>query len=235
MREYDSRTAAPPEDGRDEPQPSPRGGSALISRSVDAARTRAEERIQRFLDAAFELVDEKGSTEFTVQELLERSKQSLRGFYEYFGSKDELVLALFEETVREAAEDIRGGGRARARAHARLRAFVITLHEWCDPARRPASAGRTRGDRSPSCRCSWPPTTPTASAPRCSRSPASCATSSTRRPTPGSSPSTTAGPRCALVLQTVMYSWFGNRLVENSRPARRTPRPPGSSAAGLVG
>ena len=60
----------------------------VISRSVDAARTRAEERIQRFLDAAFELVDEKGSTEFTVQELLERSKQSLRGFYEYFGSKD---------------------------------------------------------------------------------------------------------------------------------------------------
>src|SRR5258708_31563853 len=78
-----------------------------VSRSVDAARSRAELRVQRFLDAAFELIDERGTTEFTIQELVERSKQSLRGFYEYFDGKDELVLALFEETVREAGEDIR--------------------------------------------------------------------------------------------------------------------------------
>src|SRR6476646_7932820 len=78
-----------------------------VSRSLNAARSRAEERVQRFLDAAFELIDEKGSTEFTIQEVIERSKQSLRGFYEYFDSKDELVLALFEETVREALVDIR--------------------------------------------------------------------------------------------------------------------------------
>ena len=78
-----------------------------VSRSLNAARSRAEERVQRFLDAAFELIDEKGSTEFTIQEVIERSKQSLRGFYEYFDGKDELVLALFEETVREADDDIR--------------------------------------------------------------------------------------------------------------------------------
>src|SRR3954465_7466038 len=73
-----------------------------VSRSLNAARSRAEARVQRFLDAAFELIDEKRSTEFTIQEVVERSKQSLRGFYEYFDGKDELVLALFEETVREA-------------------------------------------------------------------------------------------------------------------------------------
>ena len=167
----------------------------LISRSVDAARTRAEERIERFIDAAFELVDEKGSTEFTVQELLERSKQSLRGFYEYFGSKDELVLALFDETVREAAEDIRvavalehepidasarvrhhpprvvrpGRGAPQARdAHATpdLRAVHAAGREPHRPHPRRAAPG-------------LPPVR---------------ATSSTKRPTPGSSPSTTAGP-----------------------------------------
>ena len=68
-----------------------------VSRSLNAARSRAEQRVQRFLDAAFELIDEKGTTEFTIQEVVERSKQSLRGFYEYFAGKDELVLALFEE------------------------------------------------------------------------------------------------------------------------------------------
>ena len=40
--------------------------------------------MQRFLEAAFELIDEKGTTEFTIQEVVDRSKQSLRSFYEYF-------------------------------------------------------------------------------------------------------------------------------------------------------
>lgn len=78
-----------------------------MTRSLDAARSRAEQRVQRFVEAAFELIDERGATEFTIQEVVERSKQSLRGFYEYFEAKDELVLALFEETVREAGDHIR--------------------------------------------------------------------------------------------------------------------------------
>src|SRR4026208_763799 len=78
-----------------------------VSRSLSAARSRAEQRVQRFLDAAFELIDEKGTTEFTIQEVVDRSKQSLRGFYQYFDGKDELLLALFEETTRESIEDIR--------------------------------------------------------------------------------------------------------------------------------
>ena len=50
-----------------------------VARSLNAARSRAEQRVQRYLDAAFELIDEKGTTEFTIQEVVERSKQSLRG------------------------------------------------------------------------------------------------------------------------------------------------------------
>ena len=46
---------------------------------MNAARSRAEQRVQRFLDAAFELIDEKGSTDFTIQQVIDRSKQSLRG------------------------------------------------------------------------------------------------------------------------------------------------------------
>src|SRR6266567_6542858 len=77
-----------------------------VSRSLSAARSRAEQRVQRFLDAAFSLIDEKGTTEFTIQEVIDRSKQSLRGFYQYFDGKDELLLALFEETVGEATDDL---------------------------------------------------------------------------------------------------------------------------------
>ena len=58
-----------------------------------------------------------------LAEVIERSKQSLRGFYEYFDGKDELVLALFEETLREADADIQRAVDAESDPLARLRAF----------------------------------------------------------------------------------------------------------------
>ena len=112
-----------------------------VSRSLNAARSRAEQRIQRFLDAAFELIDEKGTTEFTIQEVLDRSKQSLRGFYQYFDGKDELLLALFEETIREATEDLQSVVDSESEPFERLRAFSTRLHEWCDPSETPRKRG----------------------------------------------------------------------------------------------
>src|ERR1700681_4567955 len=112
-----------------------------VSRSLTAARSRAEQRVQRFLDAAVELIDAKGTTEFTIQEVVERSKQSLRGFYEYFAGKDELVLALFEESIREAGEDIQRAVDAHTDPLQRLRAFTVRLHEWCDPGETPRKRG----------------------------------------------------------------------------------------------
>jgi AcrR family transcriptional regulator len=104
-----------------------------VSRSLLAARTRAERRVQRFLDAAFQLIDEKGTSEFTIQEVVDRSKQSLRGFYQYFDGKDELLFGLLEENVRESIEDLQAAVDSEARPLERLRAFTIRLHEWCEP------------------------------------------------------------------------------------------------------
>lgn len=104
-----------------------------VSKSLSAARTRAEQRVQRLLDAAFELIDEKGTSEFTIQEVVDRSKQSLRGFYQYFEGKDELLFALLEENIRESVEDLRSAVEGEAEPLERLRAFTICLHEWCGP------------------------------------------------------------------------------------------------------
>ena len=188
-----------------------------VSRSLNAARSRAEQRVQRFLDAAFELIDEKGTTEFTIQEVVDRSKQSLRSFYEYFDGKDELVLALFEETIREADDDIRGAVETETDPLERLRAFVIRVHEWCDPIETPRKRGshnrraisefsmhlalnhstRVRAALAPQTRllCELVDAAASAGAIRVSE---------TRRAT-------------ALIQQSVMFSWFGNRLVENPK------------------
>lgn len=77
-----------------------------VARVIDPARQRAEQRVQRFLDAALELLlDSKG--DFTLQEVVERAGLSLRSFYQHFGGKHELLLALFEDQVRRSEETLR--------------------------------------------------------------------------------------------------------------------------------
>jgi AcrR family transcriptional regulator len=127
------------EDARDEEASGWR--KRAVSRSLSAATSRAEQRVQRLLDAAFELIDEKGTSDFTIQEVVDRSKQSLRGFYQYFDGKDELLFALLEESIRESVEDIRKAVEAETKPLERLRAFTIRLHEWCQPL----GARRKRG------------------------------------------------------------------------------------------
>ena len=111
----------------------PRWRQRAVSRSLSGARTRAEQRIQRLLDAAFALIDEKGTADFTIQEVVDRSKQSLRGFYQYFDGKDELLFALLEETIRESSEDMRAAVESASDPLEKLRAFTVRLHEWCEP------------------------------------------------------------------------------------------------------
>jgi AcrR family transcriptional regulator len=105
-----------------------------IERSTRGARQRASKRVQQFLDSAREIISEKGSIEFTVQEVVERSKQSLRSFYQYFDGKHELLLALFEEEVAEATRRIRAAS-ADGDPLSRLESSVLILYELCSPGR----------------------------------------------------------------------------------------------------
>ena len=188
-----------------------------VRRSLQAARTRAEQRVQRFLDAAFELIDEKGTTEFTIQEVVERSKQSLRGFYECFDSKDELVLALFEETVAEAFDEIRAAVDAESEALERLRAFTICLHEWCDPGE--AQRKRGRHNHRPIAEFSIHLAVSHADRVRAALAPQSRLLHELidEAASAGAIDVGDARRATTLVQQTVMYSSFGNRLVEDAK------------------
>ena len=104
-----------------------------VARSLDPARVRAEARVQRFLDAAIELMAEDHDKEFTVQEVVERSGQSLRSFYQYFAGKYELLLALFEESVRSTAVLLRTKVDEETEPLARLERFVTEYYDLCRP------------------------------------------------------------------------------------------------------
>jgi AcrR family transcriptional regulator len=107
--------------------PEPAWRQRAIDRSTQSARLRAQRRVQRFLDAAQAIISEKGSTEFTVQEVVERSKQSLRSFYQYFDGKHELLLALFEEELEQTAATIRDAAGKKTDPLDRLRATIDIL------------------------------------------------------------------------------------------------------------
>ncbi len=106
-----------------------------VARSLDPARVRAEQRVQRFLDAAMELMAASPDREFTVQEVVERSGQSLRSFYQYFAGKHELLLAVFEETVRSSAEQVLGAIDDLEDPLERLHVFTSEYYRICRPTR----------------------------------------------------------------------------------------------------
>ena len=120
-------------DNRNPGEPGPdvpvRRRDLAVARSLDSARVRSEGRVQRFLDAGFELLaSAESGKEFTVQEVVDRSGQSLRSFYQYFAGKHELLLALFDEAIRSTADRLEeqvSREYDRARATASLRGRVL--------------------------------------------------------------------------------------------------------------
>jgi AcrR family transcriptional regulator len=104
-----------------------------VERSTHAAKLRAEQRVERFLDAAQAIISNKGSTDFTVQEVVDRSRQSLRSFYQHFDGKHELLLALFEDALRRAAEQIRAAATGQDDPLEKLRVAVQLLFELSRP------------------------------------------------------------------------------------------------------
>jgi len=115
------------------PDENPAWKQRAVERSVKTARLRAAQRVQRFLDAAQEIIVEKGSTDFTVQEVVERSRQSLRSFYLQFNGKHELLLALFENALSQAADQIRAATEDRSDPVERLKVAVHLLFELSRP------------------------------------------------------------------------------------------------------
>jgi AcrR family transcriptional regulator len=103
-----------------------------VERSISSARLRALARSSQFLAAALELLEETGDLDFTVQSVVDRSQLSLRAFYQHFGSKDELLLSLFEELVTRFTDQlgaqVAGIDEPFERLEAYTRSFLSQAH-----------------------------------------------------------------------------------------------------------
>jgi len=121
------------------PSEEPAWKQRAVERSIKTAKLRAAQRVQRFLDAAQAIIIEKGSTDFTVQEVVDRSRQSLRSFYLQFDGKHELLLALFEDALSRSADQIRA---ATAGQSDPLEALKVAIHLLFESSRPDPAAKR---------------------------------------------------------------------------------------------
>ncbi|WP_179470751.1 TetR/AcrR family transcriptional regulator [Mycolicibacterium vinylchloridicum] len=76
-------------------------------RSPEAPSADPDSRESRFMRSALSILAETGRTDFTVLEVVERSKTSLRSFYQHFTTKDELLLALIDKIMAESTKQWR--------------------------------------------------------------------------------------------------------------------------------
>ena len=101
-----------------------------LHRSLERARTRSVERMDRLVAAARELANETGTAAFTVSQVTERAGLSLKSFYRCFPGKDELLITLLEEDSRVGASMLAEAIAPRPEGVERLRAYVDGLFEF---------------------------------------------------------------------------------------------------------
>ena len=76
-----------------------------LGREGPSDRAPVIDRSRQLIAAAFDLLEEEGLEGLTIRAVLNRTGLSRRAFYERFSGKDDLVLAVFEQSIRRAAED----------------------------------------------------------------------------------------------------------------------------------
>src|SRR6202046_4083389 len=74
-----------------------------VDPSLRNARARAQARSDRFVSAAIELLGERDESDFTIQDVVDKSNMSQRTFYTFFDGKDSLLLAVYETILRTTA------------------------------------------------------------------------------------------------------------------------------------
>lgn len=85
------------------------------------------DRSRLLIAAANELLADSGLEGLTIRAVLKRTGLARRAFYECFAGKDDLVLAVFAETLREAAVHFRKAAQGAASPLDKIEIVVVGL------------------------------------------------------------------------------------------------------------
>lgn len=103
---------------------------ASVERSLRLARDRARKRSDQFVTAALQILEESGDTDFTVQDVVDRSKMSIRTFYAFFEGKDDLLVALHATILqREVTPRLRARCEKESNPLLRIRTYIEAMFD----------------------------------------------------------------------------------------------------------
>jgi AcrR family transcriptional regulator len=135
-------TTEPEHTEEDAEEASPKWQSRAVERSLERSRAAAEKRSVDFVMTALKLVDGRDGQDFTVQDIVTAMRISTRTFYQYFSSKEELLVAMFEEVQREHNRGLRALTEVGSGPLARIEAFVLGILRRAHETSRWHSVGR---------------------------------------------------------------------------------------------
>lgn len=103
-----------------------------------------EDRTSAIVTAAYRLLDEGGLDELTIRAVLKNTGLARRAFYERFAGKDDLVLAVFEQAMRYAAEMYGELVAPMAEPLDRLKAIIVAIGRGAGAPDEPAARQGSR-------------------------------------------------------------------------------------------
>ncbi len=101
--------------------------STLAVKAFPATGEQDAERSRQIVDAAYDLLEADGLEGLTIRAVLKRTGLARRAFYERFAGKDDLVLAVFEQTIRLAASHYAAQAQALPDPMARLKMLLTSI------------------------------------------------------------------------------------------------------------
>jgi AcrR family transcriptional regulator len=123
----------------------PRLTDTLARRAVERTfadrQTEYSQEMQRIMEATYEFIEQTGSLEPSLRDILGHSGLSTQGFYRYFRSKDELMLVLLDDGRRRLVEYLTHRMQAATSPQAKVRAWIEGV---LAQASNPRAAARTR-------------------------------------------------------------------------------------------
>lgn len=111
------------------------------SPTVQRSRTRSVEQAKVIVEGARRLIATQGDA-FTTQELVKEAGVALQTFYRYFASKDQLLLAVFEDMISESCRQYADRARRLDDPVARIRFYITSTLESLTAKEADASAAR---------------------------------------------------------------------------------------------
>ncbi len=101
--------------------------NGLSPKSLPRPRIDGADRTRLLIEAAYELLADEGLDGLTIRAVLLRTGLARRAFYESFSGKDDLVLAVFEQTLKLAARHFEREAGQFSGALERLQFIVHTI------------------------------------------------------------------------------------------------------------